>query len=73
MNNSDFSDINKTSADTFAKQRRMIKDLCMGKMVSCPECLKPVSMVGPSTKAGTKAPGIYCAKGCTNIELEFEQ
>lgn len=44
----------------------------MGQEVLCPTCKKKLVMIGPSSKPGTKGPGIYCDKGCTDIALEFE-
>lgn len=69
---SDFSDINRQSAKSFHRQRSLIKDLCRGKQVNCPECNQLLSMIGPDNKKANKPPGIYCKKGCTSIELEFE-
>jgi hypothetical protein len=73
MSKPDFTDVNKTAAKNFNNQRDIIKDLCRGKMVTCPECNKPLEMIGPSKKSGSKTPGIYCKKGCTAIELEFQE
>ena len=69
---SDFSDINHQSAKSFHHQRSLIKDLCRGKQVNCPECNHPLAIFGPDNKKANKPPGIYCKKGCTSIELEFE-
>ena len=67
----DFKSANKAAADSFAAQRRMIMDICRGKAVNCPDCQKPLIMIGPGNAKDTRAPGIYCAKGCTAIELDF--
>jgi hypothetical protein len=72
MSDPDFSQVNKTAAKSFNVQKRLIRDLCMGKDVICPVCNKKLVMIGPSTKPGGKPPGIYCDKGCTKIELEFD-
>ena len=72
MASSDFSDINRDSAKSFVRQRNLIRDLCKGKQVNCPECHQLLSMIGPDNKKANKPPGIYCKKGCTSIELEFE-
>lgn len=72
MSKADFSQINRQTADAFAKQRRIIKDLCCGKQVRCDKCQQNLVMYGPEGGKKGEKPGIYCAKGCTRIELEFE-
>jgi hypothetical protein len=80
--NPDFSAFNKSNAQSFVEQKKLIKNICQGKTVLCPTCGQPLKLTAPgkSGKAGKQGKdkeqtvqktGVSCAKGCTNIELDF--
>ncbi|MGB0894201.1 MAG: hypothetical protein ACPGUD_07325 [Parashewanella sp.] len=73
---SDFSAFNKTTSQSFNHQKGLIKRALSGKLSQCPECKKNLNIILPehnnSKNNAQKAPGIYCVKGCTDIELEME-
>ncbi len=65
---SKFKELNKLRANAYAKQRNLIKQVLAGKVRQCEYCKQPLTAVLPGQE---KAPGVYCAKGCTSIELEL--
>ncbi|QIR14095.1 hypothetical protein [Shewanella aestuarii] len=72
----DFSAVNDTTLASFNQQKNLIKRMMKGNTAECSECKKPLTLVlpanGKNAKASDKLPGIYCAKGCTDIELDME-
>nr|WP_115719833.1 hypothetical protein [Gallaecimonas mangrovi] len=64
----DFSGLNKKTAKSFNDQKALIKKVMAGRSVPCPVCKGPLTLHPP----GSSKPGIRCAKGCTDIGLEFE-
>ncbi|MCC4831069.1 hypothetical protein LMH66_00270 [Shewanella sp. 10N.7] len=72
----DFSAVNGTTLESFNQQKNLIKRMLKGNSAQCSECNKPLTLQLPpnstKAKASEKAPGIYCAKGCTDIELDME-
>ncbi len=68
MTKLDFSHINKNAADSFNKQRNIIKSIAKGKTVNCESCGLPLTL-SVSSEGKT---GVSCDKGCTDIELELE-
>jgi hypothetical protein len=72
----DFSAVNGTTLASFNKHKNLIKRMLKGNSATCSECNKPLILqLPPNThkaKPSEKAPGIYCAKGCTDIELDME-
>lgn len=68
MSKIDFSKINKAAADSFHKQRNMIKQIATGKTVLCPSCKQPLTL----TVTSEGESGVRCEKGCTEINLELE-
>lgn len=70
----DFSTLQKTSKQSFQQQKLMIKKLMSGQQVLCPQCKQPIKLNLPvnAQSANKKQPSsILCAKGCTDIELDF--
>ncbi|EPJ42984.1 MAG: hypothetical protein OFPII_44160 [Osedax symbiont Rs1] len=49
----------------------MIKNLGRGATVLCDSCRQPLSLVTPKKGAAERKTGVSCAKGCTDIALEF--
>lgn len=68
----DFSAINKTTAKSFNEQKNLIKRLFKGNTVLCETCKKPLKLVVPTDVKQTGKYGVFCKKGCTDIELEIE-
>jgi len=64
----DFSALNKQAANSFHQQRNLIKQVCRGDKVLCPDCQQLLTLM-PSDN---KVINIKCAKGCTAIELELD-
>ncbi|NQY64953.1 MAG: hypothetical protein HRT38_14720 [Alteromonadaceae bacterium] len=70
-----FDSLQKMTSKSFHQQKKLIKNVMAGKKVFCPVCDQLLVLTLP--KAGeqsksNKAPGISCAKGCTDIILDFE-
>ncbi|MBM7073092.1 hypothetical protein JQC92_13810 [Shewanella sp. 202IG2-18] len=68
----DFSIFNKTTSQSFKQQKGFIKRVLNGKNLNCPECGKDLELILPAKKDAVKNPGIYCKKGCTDIELDMD-
>ncbi|GIU19175.1 hypothetical protein TUM4644_06570 [Shewanella colwelliana] len=68
----DFSAINKTTAKSFNDQKNLIKRLFKGNTVMCEACHQPLHLVVPTEKAQTGQYGVFCKKGCTDIQLEMD-
>ncbi|WP_341502051.1 hypothetical protein [Gallaecimonas sp. GXIMD4217] len=64
----DFDRLNKLTARSFNDQKAIIKKVMQGKKVLCRKCGQPLRLVLPG---GETRPGIRCARGCTDIELDF--
>ncbi|MFT5707479.1 MAG: hypothetical protein ACI9ES_001774 [Oceanospirillaceae bacterium] len=67
----DFSVINKHTQLSFKAQRNMIKNIAKGATVLCQQCQKPLQLTTPIKGKKVTKTGVCCAKGCTDIELEF--
>ncbi|MCL1097265.1 hypothetical protein L2680_04680 [Shewanella gelidii] len=68
----DFSKLNKSANQSFQSQKNLIKRLFSGKTVTCDVCQKNLSLQVPSPSTADKTYGVFCKKGCTDIQLEFE-
>ena len=68
MTKIDFSQLNKTAADSFHQQRNLIKQLAKGKSVLCEQCKQPLTL----TVVDDGESGVQCPKGCTQINLELD-
>ncbi|MCW3174268.1 hypothetical protein [Shewanella subflava] len=72
----DFSAVNNTTLASFNQHKNLIKRMMKGNSATCSECNKPLTLQLPpntkNAKPSAKPPGIYCAKGCTDIELDME-
>ncbi|MCE9678114.1 hypothetical protein LZP69_02750 [Shewanella sp. AS1] len=68
----DFSGINKTTAKSFNEQKNLIKRLFKGNTVLCDVCRQPLQLVVPVESDTEGKYGVFCKKGCTDIELEME-
>jgi len=71
MSKLDFSAINKSSTLSFKAQRNLIKKLGQGQTVLCKHCLKPLKLTALTSAVSEDETGVRCAKGCTDIVLEF--
>ncbi len=63
----DFSAINKKQADSFAQQKRLLKQLSQGKAVYCEQCRTRITLA-------VETPGLAqakCTQGCTDILLQL--
>jgi hypothetical protein len=67
----DFSTINKDTQLSFKAQRNMIKNIAKGATVLCKQCNKPLQLTTPKKGVKVRKTGVFCVKGCTDIELEF--
>jgi len=63
-----FATLQKTSKDSFAKQKQTIKKVIAGQTVHCSVCKEPLSLFTPGSN---DISGIRCKKGCTDIQLDF--
>ena len=73
----DFSQINEPAEKSFNDQKNLIKRVLKGNPSQCPSCKQTLKLQLPPTKKQAmkptdKAAGIYCPKGCTDIELDME-
>jgi len=69
-----FSSLQKTSKQSFQQQKLMIKKLMSGQQVLCPKCQQPIQLnlpVNAEKPNKNKSSSVSCAKGCTDIELDF--
>ncbi|MGL4446206.1 hypothetical protein [Shewanella sp.] len=67
-----FTLLNQTTTASFNEQKQLIKRVLQGKSVQCPQCKQALTVILPEKANAAHAPGIYCAKGCTDIELDME-
>lgn len=68
MDISGLDELQKQSSRSFHDQKAMIKRIMAGKTVNCKVCKLAVILVPPEQ---SPRPGLRCAKGCTDIELDF--
>ncbi|AZQ84952.1 hypothetical protein EKO29_13725 [Colwellia sp. Arc7-635] len=68
MDEQQFDRLKKVSAKSFNDQKALIKKVLAGRDMPCQQCGTSIRVVLPEDKATT---GLYCAKGCTNIALDF--
>lgn len=68
MDEQKFNRIKKVSAKSFNDQKALIKKVLAGRAIACQHCGTLISVSLPEDK---KTPGLYCAKGCTDIALDF--
>ena len=73
MTKMDFSNINKTTTQSYNEQKNMIKRVFKGQSVLCSNCNQTLLLKLPVPKQPASLSGIYCKKGCTDIELDMEQ
>jgi len=68
------SALQKNSKASFIQQKQMIKKLMSGQQVLCPKCQQVIKLNLPANKSDldkNKASNVSCAKGCTDIQLDF--
>lgn len=63
-----FAALEKSSKASFFEQKKLLKQLMLGNVVSCKVCKQPLTLHTPVKEEKT---GIRCAKGCTDILLDF--
>lgn len=68
----DFATLSKMTAQSFATQKHLIKRVFKGLPVPCPVCGTVLTLILPKDAQPGSIPGIYCKRGCTDIELELE-
>jgi len=68
INIKQFDELKKSSAKSFNQQKAMIKKVMAGRVVHCDTCGGVIKLVTPETSDN---PGLFCAKGCTSIVLDF--
>lgn len=68
-----FSALQKESKNSFIKQKQMMKKVMAGQTILCPTCQEPLYLFTPEhyRALNHEAPGIYCKKGCTELQLDF--
>jgi len=68
-----FSELQKKSKTSFAKQKQLLKKVMAGHTVLCSTCQQPIFLVTPKHTSPTsnENSGIRCKKGCTDIQLDF--
>ena len=69
----DFTHINQTTTQSYNEQKNLIKRVFKGQTVSCKKCGQALLLKLPKTDASAGLSGIYCKKGCTDLELDMEQ
>jgi hypothetical protein len=68
MNEQQFERLKSVSAKSFNDQKALIKKVLAGRDITCQQCGTPIKVILPEDKKNT---GLFCAKGCTNIALDF--
>ena len=68
-----FAALQKASKASFFEQKKLVKQVMLGKTVLCGTCQQPLKLFTPEQKAPEQGEltGIRCAKGCTDIALDF--
>lgn len=69
-----FTALQKSSKASFFQQKQMIKKLMLGQQVLCPKCQQVIKLNLPANKKdldNNKTSSVSCAKGCTDIQLDF--
>ncbi|WDE06612.1 hypothetical protein SG34_006790 [Thalassomonas viridans] len=64
-----FSRLQKSSSDSFHRQKALLKKVMAGKKTPCPVCGETLALA--QAKAAEKLK-VGCQKGCTDIELDIE-
>jgi len=68
INIQQFKSLQKKSSQSFHQQKKLIKNLMLGKPQYCPICKEKLAF--KSNEKGTLV-NVYCVKGCTDIELDI--
>ncbi len=63
-----FSALQKASKASFFEQKKLVKQVMLGKTIPCKVCQQPLKLYTPEQEAKT---GIRCFNGCTDISLDF--
>jgi hypothetical protein len=63
-----FAALQKASKESFFEQKKLLKQVMLGKTIQCKDCKQPLKLYTPEQSELT---GIRCAKGCTDIALDF--
>ncbi|MEI6894792.1 MAG: hypothetical protein V5789_09195 [Colwellia sp.] len=63
-----FSALQQASKNSFFAQKKLVKQVMLGKTVLCELCKQPLKLYTPEQGEPT---GIRCNKGCTDILLDF--
>ncbi|TWX67237.1 hypothetical protein ESZ36_13075 [Colwellia demingiae] len=63
-----FAALQKASKESFFEQKKLLKQVMSGRTVPCSICKQPLKLYTPEEGVLT---GIRCAKGCTDIALDF--
>ena len=63
-----FSALQKASKESFFEQKKLLKQVMLGKTVLCKVCKQPLKLHTPEQAGPT---GVRCVKGCTDISLDF--
>ena len=64
----EFAALQKASKESFFEQKKLLKQVMLGKTVQCKDCKQPLKLYTPEQDELT---GIRCNKGCTDISLDF--
>jgi len=68
INIQQFKQLQKNSNHSYQQQKKLIKKVLAGQLVNCEVCGQKIVIYLPEKHEVT---GIRCAKGCTNIQLDF--
>ena len=71
MSTLDFSNINKITAMSFKAQKNMIKNIARGNKIPCETCGQALKLTTPIKGVQGQKTGVFCGRGCTDIELDF--
>ncbi|GAA0816605.1 hypothetical protein GCM10009111_16610 [Colwellia asteriadis] len=63
-----FAALQKNSKNSFFAQKKLLQQVMSGKTVLCATCQQPLKLLTPAQAEPT---GVSCAKGCTDIALDF--
>jgi hypothetical protein len=68
INIQQFKQLEKNSSQSYHQQKKFIKKVLSGQILNCEVCGQKLTIYLPEQH---EISGIRCAKGCTNIELDF--
>ncbi len=68
INIQQFKQLQKNTSRSYYQQKTLIKKVLAGEKINCEVCKQQLTVYLPKSQ---ETSGIRCAKGCTDIQLDF--